>query len=100
MNSLAMPVEPAWLGEANIERSRIISANNPIHGRLSIEKWNEDYSPEAYAGRAKELAGEGFTAIKFDLDVPTPPYTDPALIMSGGIDFKGHRLFGISGEGS
>lgn len=30
------------------------------------------YEPEAYAAMAKEVVGEGYTAIKFDLDVPNP----------------------------
>lgn len=87
MNSLAMPVKPAWLNDTRIEKDRVVSMGNPIHGRLSIEKWNEDYSPSAYATRAKEMIEEGFTAIKFDLDVPTP-YTDPTLIMSGELSLK------------
>lgn len=31
-----------------------------------------DYTPEGYAQRSKEVVAKGFTAIKFDIDVPTP----------------------------
>lgn len=34
------------------------------------------YTPEAYAARARELAGRGFTALKFDLDLPVLPGED------------------------
>ncbi|MGC9210020.1 MAG: mandelate racemase/muconate lactonizing enzyme family protein [Acidilobus sp.] len=82
MDSTLMPVEPAWLQEAeHVERGRL-KAPTPVHGRLTAEEWNEDYSPEAYARRALQLKSEGWRAIKFDLDVPTP-YTDPKRLRSG-----------------
>ena len=34
------------------------------------------YTPEAYAARAVEMAGRGFTALKFDLDLPLLPHED------------------------
>jgi gluconate/galactonate dehydratase len=34
------------------------------------------YTPEAYAARAEEMAGSGFTALKFDLDLPLLPNED------------------------
>ena len=34
------------------------------------------YSPEAYAVRAREMADRGFTALKFDLDLPLLPHED------------------------
>jgi L-alanine-DL-glutamate epimerase-like enolase superfamily enzyme len=87
MNSLLLPEQLPWLSGAEVETGRLVTSNNPIHGRLSMEKWNEDYSPEAYADRARRMVNEGFKAIKFDLDVPTP-YTDPRLIMSGELTLK------------
>ena len=33
------------------------------------------YTPEAYAARAREMADRGFTALKFDLDLPLLPPT-------------------------
>lgn len=81
MNSALMPVEPSWISQANVEKGRI-KEPSPIHGRLTIETWTADYTPEAYASRAKELKAEGWKAIKFDLDVPTP-YSDPTRLRSG-----------------
>jgi L-alanine-DL-glutamate epimerase-like enolase superfamily enzyme len=34
------------------------------------------YTPEAYAVRAREMADRGFTALKFDLDLPLLPHED------------------------
>jgi L-alanine-DL-glutamate epimerase-like enolase superfamily enzyme len=34
------------------------------------------YTPAAYAKRAEEMAGRGFTALKFDLDLPLLPHED------------------------
>ncbi|AMD30800.1 MAG: mandelate racemase/muconate lactonizing enzyme family protein [Acidilobus sp.] len=81
MDSTLMPVEPSWAAQANVERERI-KEPTPVHGRLTAEQWNPDYSPEGYASRAKELKAEGWRAIKFDLDVPTP-YSDPLRLRSG-----------------
>lgn len=45
-------------------------------------KGNPVYTPEGYAERAKSIVAKGFTAIKFDVDVPTPyrsAVSDPSL---------------------
>ena len=34
------------------------------------------YTPDAYAARAREMADRGFTAVKFDLDLPLLPHED------------------------
>jgi L-alanine-DL-glutamate epimerase-like enolase superfamily enzyme len=52
-----------------------------------MEKWNEDYSPESYAKRALRMKSEGYRAIKFDLDVPTP-YIDLRRVRSGDLSLK------------
>ncbi len=87
MNALHLPAKLPWIKEAEVESSRLLTDNNPIHGRLSIERWNEDYTPEAYSKRALKMKNEGFTAMKFDLDVPTP-YVDIRRIMSGDLSLK------------
>ena len=50
------------------------------------------YTPEAYAAAAREVIDEGFQALKFDLDVPTPgiPDEDRASrrLSEPGIDHK------------
>ncbi len=73
-------VFPDWLkqygGESKFETERMVSLTEPMVGRVSTQRWNEDYTPENYAKRAKEIIGEGFTAVKFDLDIPTPYLKD------------------------
>lgn len=69
IDPILVPIRPRWMEEAGVggEASR-----EPIHGRASLERYSEAYTPEEYARRAKMMKDEGYTAIKFDLDVPTP----------------------------
>ncbi len=46
--------------------------NDPMFGRSAVQKFSNAYTPKAYADRAIKMKNEGFTAVKFDLDVPTP----------------------------
>lgn len=52
-------------------------------GGAALVSWHNrydplaDYDPEAYADRAREVVAQGFSALKFDLDVPTPLERDP-----------------------
>ncbi|AAK43103.1 mandelate racemase/muconate lactonizing enzyme family protein [Saccharolobus solfataricus] len=87
INALHLPVNLPWIKEAEVETNRLITTNNPVHGRLSMEKWNEDYSPEAYAKRALKMKNEGYKAMKFDLDVPTP-YIDLRRVRNGDLSLK------------
>lgn len=43
--------------------------------------------PESYAKRARSLVNEGFTAIKFDLDIPTP-FLSEHRVRSGDLSLK------------
>jgi len=72
IDPFALPVQLPWLKETKTETERQTTQTNPIVGRLVEERWNPDYTAESYVNRAKKLVSEGFTAIKFDLDVPTP----------------------------
>lgn len=87
MDSLLLPQQFDWMDLSEMEKDRLTSANNPIHGRLSQEKWNDDYAPESYVERAKRMIGEGFTAMKFDLDIPTP-YTKDFNTRSGDLSMR------------
>jgi L-alanine-DL-glutamate epimerase-like enolase superfamily enzyme len=40
------------------------------------EETADAYTPEAYVARAEEMADRGFTALKFDLDLPLLPHED------------------------
>jgi L-alanine-DL-glutamate epimerase-like enolase superfamily enzyme len=53
-----------------------MSPNDPMFGRSTIQKFTEAYTPKAYSDRAIKMKNEGFTAIKFDLDIPTPYSTN------------------------
>ncbi|BDB99722.1 mandelate racemase/muconate lactonizing enzyme family protein [Saccharolobus caldissimus] len=87
IDSLLLPIRLSWIENAEIEKDRLVTQNNPVSGRLSLEKWNEDYSPESYAKRARSLVNEGFTAIKFDLDIPTP-FLSEHRVRSGDLSLK------------
>ena len=73
MDEVLLPAKPKWMqGGKGSEGFVGSDENEPIHGRMTMGKFSEDYTPKAYATRAKQMKSEGFTAIKFDLDVPTP----------------------------
>jgi L-alanine-DL-glutamate epimerase-like enolase superfamily enzyme len=57
-----------WMGEAPAE------AAPEYHWSPAAQ--DEVYTPEAYAVRAAEMAARGFTALKFDLDLPLLPPED------------------------
>lgn len=76
LDALMIARHPGWLPE---EAAAAISAeiNHPVHGRAFGEAATDEvFTPEMYANRACEVAGMGFTAIKFDLDVPNPHTLD------------------------
>jgi len=70
MSRVLLPIAAKWMQELGINGKG--ESNEPIHGRSTPMVYSEEYTPQAYASRASEMKREGFTAIKFDLDVPTP----------------------------
>jgi gluconate/galactonate dehydratase len=70
MNRVLLPTVPRWMKEMGVKAHS--TDNEPVHGRTTPMKFSEEFSTESYGSRAKEMKREGFTAIKFDLDVPTP----------------------------
>ena len=54
-----------WMGEAIDE---LAEAEPEVH--WAPEDVGDVYTPEAYAARATQMADRGFTALKFDLDLP------------------------------
>lgn len=56
-----------WMGEPSEQRGM------EVHWEPAGD---EEYRPEAYAARAAEMAARGFTALKFDLDLPLLPNED------------------------
>lgn len=60
---------PAWLGQAPAE---------PQPGYFeALPGDSDDFTPKAYAEKARAVADRGFTALKFDLDVPVFGTTAP-----------------------
>jgi gluconate/galactonate dehydratase len=77
MTPLMIARRPSWLTEES-EEALTAEARHPVHGRAyGVPAAGEAFTPEMYARRAREVAGRGFTALKFDLDVPNP-YTRDA----------------------
>ncbi len=65
------PTTTKWMRELNSGEES--ESRDPMFGRsASFQAYSDEHSPEAYSSRAKLMKDEGYTAIKFDLDVPTP----------------------------
>lgn len=55
------------------------AGGNDVHKRGNFFETKSDsviFTPEMYGARAKQMAAMGFTALKFDLDVPNPFVAD------------------------
>lgn len=81
------PATTKWMQEvAGAGNARVAeTSNNPMFGRSSsFEAYSDEYSPKAYSSRAREMRNEEYSAIKFDLDVPTP-YSSEASQRSGAL---------------
>jgi gluconate/galactonate dehydratase len=105
LNSVMLARRPRWLPE-NAEEQTVIASeiNHPVHGRAYGDASDDEvFTPEMYASRAREVVERGFTALKFDLDVPNPYTRDThsgtlthaevrfmASIFSGGIGSSSH----------
>jgi L-alanine-DL-glutamate epimerase-like enolase superfamily enzyme len=66
-SSVLVARHPSWAGLPEDEAAEVHWAPAEKEGV---------YTPEAYAHRAAEMAGRGFTALKFDLDLPLMPNED------------------------
>src|ERR1700742_5039165 len=75
-----MVERPARWGQEPPEAIAAGSIRNPEHGRAYAKGIpDEVFTPELYAAAAKRVVSElGFSALKFDLDVPTPYQQDTA----------------------
>lgn len=78
LTPLMVARRPRWLTD---EGEAVLSATaemaHPVHGRaFGTPKAGDVFTPEMYAERAREVAARGFTALKFDLDVPNPYMRD------------------------
>ena len=72
MTSVLQSRKPSWSGEASTAAAGVSLKH---HGWDPTE--TEFPAPAKYGERAREMADRGFTAMKFDADIPTPYPTDP-----------------------
>ncbi|WP_026369334.1 mandelate racemase/muconate lactonizing enzyme family protein [Kallotenue papyrolyticum] len=76
LSALMVARRPRWLptDEAEALPCGLASElNRPAHGRAyGSPQLSDIFTPELYARRAREVVALGFTALKFDLDVPNP----------------------------
>lgn len=80
IDSILLPTRPKWMPGKQAGPSE----EEPIHGRMTTGQYSDEFSAHSYASRARMMKDEGFTAIKFDLDVPTP-YTREYNLQSGSL---------------
>ena len=78
LDATMVPRPPRWAAAEEVADPAAI--RHPEHGRAHVMgEAGETFTPAMYAARAKEVAEErGFSALKFDLDVPTPHVQDTA----------------------
>ncbi len=82
IDAVLLPTRPKWMPKEEAEEKA--DEGEPIHGRMTTGTFSDEFTPKAYASRAKMMKDEGYTAIKFDLDVPTP-YTQQYNLSSGSL---------------
>ena len=73
------PAFTKWMKEATNREdlsSDEMSPNDPMFGRSAVQKFSDAYTRSAYSKRAVKMKNEGYTAVKFDLDIPTPYSTN------------------------
>lgn len=79
VSSMQLSFTPPWVPGEEREFS-----SSPIRGRITVGNLREELSPERYVREAEGLVKEGFKAVKFDLDLPTP-FTAPEDLRSGNL---------------
>ena len=74
LSSIMVARSPKWMPDDEGATATASETNQPVHGRAYGEaETDEVFTPEMYAQKAREVVDQmGFTAIKFDLDVPNP----------------------------
>jgi gluconate/galactonate dehydratase len=70
LSTLLMPRTPSWMKVGKRKRAKKVELSTKFHGGQKSD--NNDIHPEAYARRAVEMSNQGFTALKFDVDIPNP----------------------------
>lgn len=69
LSPVLVPRTPSWMTEGKKTRDRQAELSTKYHGGQKSEA--KEIRPRDYARRALEMKRRGFTALKFDVDVPT-----------------------------
>ena len=69
LSPMLLPRTPSWMGESKKNRNRKTELTPKYHGGRKSEA--KEIRARDYARRALEMKRRGFTALKFDVDVPT-----------------------------
>lgn len=69
LSSVLLPRTPSWMAGAKKTRGRKTELSPKYHG--GHKSGAREIRADAYARRALEMKRRGFTALKFDVDVPT-----------------------------
>ena len=82
------PTTTKWMRESGATKEDNVESRDPMFGRsASFQEYSDEFSTKSYASRAREMKDEGYTAVKFDLDVPTP-YSTASSQRSGFLNNK------------
>jgi len=93
--------QPKWLAsDADHLSTQVLASeiNRPAHGRAyGAPQISDIFTPELYAQRAREVVAQGFTALKFDLDVPNPYTYDSfnGALSHAEVKFMGQLVRGV-----
>ena len=69
LSSVIVPRVPWWMSEKG-ETEHFWEVHTKAHGGLTSE--SETIDPKSYGERAAQVANLGYTALKFDVDIPNP----------------------------
>ena len=69
LSPVLLPRTPEWMREGRKSRAGKTELSTKYHGGQKSEA--REIQAQAYARRAKEMKRRGFSALKFDVDVPT-----------------------------
>jgi L-alanine-DL-glutamate epimerase-like enolase superfamily enzyme len=69
LSPMLLPRTPSWMGKVKMSGGRKTELSPKYHGGQKIDA--RKTHARDYANRAREMKRRGFTALKFDVDVPT-----------------------------
>lgn len=69
LSPVLLPRTPSWMAKRKASRGRKTELSPKYHGGQKVDA--KEIHARDYAHRAREMKRRGFTALKFDVDVPT-----------------------------